>query len=197
MPAIDRGAPRAVRMLAKHALSPRKYKIRTVREGRGYPPNPRRMALAGLISRTDGRRHGRRPPVLTVAGRGFALSADLGVQFFEVCVLAKVYGVARGMAAGACGGEGGGGGGGTAAGRTVTIPLKTVQYFFEDWPVRPLRVQYALAMLRGRGLLPRSRYKRVTCDMARLDCIGDRLSEMDRWVDDTGEEIRRVLLHGD
>jgi len=192
-------------MLAKHALAPRKYKIRTVREGSGYPPNPRRMALAGLISRTDGRRHGRRPPVLTTAGRGFALSAELGVQFFEACVLAKVYGVARGMAAGGCGSSGssnnngdveGGGVGETAASRTVTIPLKTIQYFFEDWPVYPQRVQHALSRLRGRGLLPRSRYKRVACDVERLDHIGGRLSEMDKWVDDTGEEIRRVLLHG-
>ena len=189
-------APPAVRTLAMHALTPRKSRLGTVQDGREPLWRQRRMARTGLISRGGGRG----PPVLTTAGRGFALSADLEIQFFEVCVLAKVYGIARGMA-GACGGGGGGSGGGGdgtfTPGRTAMIPLKTVQYFFEDWPVHPLRVQHALARLRGRGLLPRSRYKRVACDMARLERIGGRLSEMDQWVDDTGEEMRRVLLHGD
>ena len=186
-------APPAVRTLAMHALTPRKSRLRVVQDGREPLWRQRRMARTGLISRTGIHE----PPVLTPAGRGFTLSADLGIQFFEVCVLAKVYGIARGMAD-ACGGGGGGGGDGIyAPGRTATIPLKTVQYFFEDWPVHPLRVQHALAKLRGRGLLPRSRYKRVACDMTRLERIAGRLSEMDRWVDNTGEEMRRVLLHGD
>ena len=192
MPIVDRVAPPAVRTLAMHALTPRKPKLRVVEDGREPLWRQRRMARTGLILRTGIYE----PPVLTPAGRGFALSADLGVQFFEVCVLAKVYGIARGMAD-ACGGSDGEGDGTSTPGRMATIPLKTVQYFFEDWPVHPLRVQHALARLRGRGLLPRSRYKRVACDITRLERIGGRLSEMDRWVDDTGEEMRRVLLHGD
>ena len=104
-------------------------------------------------------------------------------------MLAKVHAVARSMA----GAEKGPGAGGA---RTATIPLRTIQYFFEDWPVYPGRVHHALSRLRSRGLIPRSRPKRVACDMARLDSICGELSEVGRWVDDTGEEIRRVLSHG-
>ncbi|MDE0525253.1 MAG: hypothetical protein OXI27_01440 [Thaumarchaeota archaeon] len=113
--------------------------------------------------------------------------------FFEMCVLAKVYGVARSMA-----GAGGGGGaaGGSDCGRVETIPLRTVQFFFEDWPVYPGRIHHALSRLRSRGLIPRSRPKRVACDMSRLEHMRGELSEVGKWVDDAGEEIRRVLLHG-
>ncbi|MDE0089802.1 MAG: hypothetical protein OXP12_00335 [Thaumarchaeota archaeon] len=159
------------------------------RVGKMGSDDTRRMARSGLVSHAGGD-----PPAVTPVGRWSAMAYGLGITFFEMCVLAKVYGVARSMAGTGVGwGEGAGGGDGA---RTATIPLRTVQYFFEDWPVYPGRVQHALSRLRGRGLIPRSRYKRVACDAERLEAIRGELSEVDKWVDDTGEEMRRVLLHG-
>ena len=142
----------------------------------------RRMARSGLVSRARGG-----PPAVTPVGRWSATAYGLGISFFEMCVLAKVYGIARSME---------GTGGGVDGERTATIPLRTVQYFFGEWPIYPGRVQHALSHLRGLGLIPRSRHKSVACDMARLEAIRGELSEVDRWVDDTGEEMHRVLLHG-
>ncbi len=159
---------------------------RRTRVGRMGPDDMRRMENAGLI-----RYSGDGTPAVTRVGRWSATASGLGISFLEMCVLAKVYDVARSME----GARGGGGAGGSPA-RTVTIPLKTVQYFFEDWPIYPGRIQHALSRLRGRGLIPRSRPRRVTCDMSRLGAMRAELSEIGRWVDDTGEEIRRVLLHG-
>ena len=148
-----------------------------------------RMARSGLVASRaeDG------APAVTPMGRWSATASELGISFFEMCVLAKVYSIARSMEGA---GEGGGNGGEGGA-RATTIPLKTVQYLFEDWPVYPGRVHHALSRLRSRGLIPRSRPKRIICDMGRLDAICGELSEVGRWVDNTVEEIRRVLLHGD
>ena len=147
-----------------------------------------RMARSGLVSRAGGG-----APAVTPVGRWSSTAYELGITFFEMCVLAKVYGIARSMGDARGGGEGVSG---AYDARIETIPLKTVQYSFEDWPVYPGHVHHALSRLRSRGLIPRSRPKRIACDTARLDAICEELSEVNRWVDDTGEEIRRVLLHG-
>ena len=173
------------RTVHAHAGQQRQRRRRT-RVGKVGPDDMRRMTRSGLISRPEGGR-----PTVTPVGRWSITTSGLGISFFEMCVLAKVYGVARSMANA---GNRGAADGGPA--HTATIPLRTVQYFFEDWPVYPGRVCHALSRLRSRGLIPRSRPKRVTCDIARLDAMRRELSEIGRWVDDTGEEIRRVLLHG-
>lgn len=192
-PAGEGGIAPAVRSLAMRSRSRRAVRLETVRRG-GQTASKRmkRAAATGLASRADG---GGVPVALTGAGRRLALAYDLGIPFFEACVLAKVYGAACSMAA-ATGGIDSGGGGGRAA-RTAAVPLRTVQYFFEDWPVYPGRVQHALSRLRRLGFLPRSRYKLVTCDMARLAGIRADLMAVSDWVDGAGEAIRRVLLHGD
>ena len=166
------------------------YRRRT-RIGKMEAEDVGRMARSGLVSHA----RGGGPPAVTPVGRWYATAYGLDITFFELCVLAKVYGIARSMA------DAGGGGGREEAGgpdrvRVQTIPLRTVQYIFEDWPVYPGRIHHALSRLRSRGLIPRSRPKRVACDMARLEAMRKELLEVDRWVDDTGEEIRRVLLHG-
>ena len=207
----DCDAASAIRRLSMRSLSTRATKLRIIRDGKARPEDVRRIAHmhAALRRRTrvgrmdsedvksmEGRglvshAAGSGPPAVTPVGRWSAAAYDMGITFFEMCVLAKVYGIARSME-----GAEGGGGAGTYGARTATIPLKTVQYLFEDWPVYPGRVHHALSRLRGRGLIPRSRPRRIACDMARLDSVCRELSEVSRWVDDTGEEIRRVLLHG-
>ena len=201
----DRDDVSAMRVLARRSCSTRAAKMRIVwcggagpdgarriahmhaasrhrtRVGKMDRDDIRRMARSGLVSRARGG-----PPAVTPVGRWSATAYGLGISFFEMCVLAKVYRVACSMA-------GTGGGDGEI---TATIPLKTIQYFFEDWPIYPGRVSHALSSLRGRGLIPRSRPKRVACDAARLEAIRGELSEVDKWVDDTGEEMHRVLLHG-
>ncbi len=203
----DRDAVSAIYELSRRSRSTRTTKLKIVQGGRAKQKGIRRIAHihsdsrrrtrvgkmdledmerlagSGLISSAGGG-----PPAVTQVGRWSATASGLDMTFFELCVLAKVYGVARSMA-----GITGGGG----LEHTETIPLRTVQYIFEDWPVYPGRVNHALSRLRSRGLLPRSRPKRVACDMARLDHMRGELSEVGKWVDDTGEEIRRVLLHGD
>ena len=159
---------------------------RRTRVGKVGPDDMRRMTRSGLISHPEGGQ-----PTVTPVGRWSVTASGLGISFFEMCVLAKVYGVARSMAGAVNRGAADGG-----PAHTATVPLRTVQYFFEDWPVYPGRVHHSLSRLRSRGLIPRSRPKRVVCDMSRLDAIRGELSEINRWVDDTGEEIRRVLLHG-
>ena len=206
----DCDAASVIRRLSRRSCSTRTTKLRIVQDGRTRPEDVgriahmhaalrrrtrvggmewedvRRLADSGLISHAgDG------APTVTPVGRWSATAAELGISFFEMCVLAKVYGVARNMA-----GAGGVGAGKNLA-RTATVPLKTIQYFFEDWPVYPKRIHHALSRLRSRGLIPRSLPKRIICDIEQLDAIRDELSEVDRWVDDTGEEMRRVLLHGD
>ena len=200
-------AASVIRRLSRRSHSTRTTKLRIVQGGKTRPEDVRRVAHmhAALRRRTrvgkidsgdmrsmEGRgvisfAEGGGAAAVTPVGRWSATAYELGITFFDMCVLAKVYGIARSMA-----GAGGWEGGACAP----TIPLRTVQYFFEDWPVYPERVRHTLSRLRGRGLIPRSRPKRVVCDMARLDAIRGELSEVDRWVDDTGEEIRRVLLHG-
>ncbi len=204
-----RDAASIIRRLSMRSFSTKITKLRVMQGGRTRPEDARRiahmhaalrhrtrvgridsedvrsMAGRGLISRAAGDG----PPAVTPVGRWSAAAYDMGITFFEMCVLAKVYGVARSMA-------GTREGPGSDGARTATIPLKTIQYFFEDWPVYPGRVQHALSRLRGRGLIPRSRRRRIACDMARLDAIRGDLLEVSKWVDDTGEEIRRVLLHG-
>ena len=198
-----------IRRLSMRSFSTKITKLRVMQDGRTRPEDARRiahmhaalrrrtrvdridsedvrsMADRGLISRPEGGG----PPAVTPVGRWSAAAYEMGITFFEMCVLAKVYGVARSMA-------GTREESGADGARTATIPLKTIQYFFEDWPVYPGRVQHALSRLRGRGLIPRSRRRRIACDMARLDAIRGDLLEVSKWVDDTGEEIRRVLLHG-
>ncbi|MDE0090992.1 MAG: hypothetical protein OXP12_06515 [Thaumarchaeota archaeon] len=176
-----RAGPEGAGRTARAHAAPR----RRTRVGRVGPDDMRRMARSGLVSHARGG-----PPTVTPVGHWSATAYGLGITFFEMCVLAKVYGTARSMA----GAREGAGGSGSA--RIETIPLRTVQYFFEDWPVYPGRVHHALSRLRGRGLIPRSRPKRVACDMARLAAIREELLEVGRWVDDTGEEIRRVLSYG-
>lgn len=206
----DRGAVSAIYRLSRRSRSVRTAKLkimqgggagpegagrttdahaaprRRTRVGNMWPDDVRRMARSGLVSCA----RGNGPPAVTPVGRWSATAYGLGITFFEMCVLAKVYCTARSMA-GAREGAGG-----PDPARAETIPLRTVQYFFEDWPVYPGRVHHALSRLRGRGLIPRSRPKRVACDMARLDAIREDLLGVGRWVDDTGEEIRRVLSHG-
>ena len=207
----DCDAASVIRRLSRRSCSTRTTKLRIVQDGRTRPEDVgriahmhaalrrrtrvggmewedvRRLADSGRISHAEGG-----TPTVTPVGRWSATASELGISFFEMCVLAKVYGIARSMA----GAIGGGEGAGENLARTTTVPLKTVQYFFEDWPVYPKRVHHALSRLRSRGLIPRSRPKRIICDMERLSAIRTELSEVDRWVDDTGEEMRRVLLHG-
>ena len=179
------GAGAAAAEDARRTAHVRMVPPRRTRIGKMRPSDIRRMARSGLISHPEGGRL-----EVTPVGRWSVMASGLGISFFEMCVLAKVYRVARSMACA------GGRGADAGSAHTATIPLKTVQYFFEDWPVYPGRVHHALSRLRSRGLIPRSRPKRIACDMSRLDAIRRELAEVDRWVDDTGEEIRRVLLHG-
>ncbi len=192
MPAGEGGIAPAVRSLVMRSRSRKAVRLETVqRGGQTASKRMKRAVGTGLASSAD---DGGIPVVLTDAGRRLALAYDLGIPFFEACVLAKVYGAACSMAAAT--GDIDGGGRGHAA-RTTAIPLRTVQYFFEDWPVYPGRVQHALSHLRRLGFLPQSRYKLVACDMARLGGIRADLMAVNDWVDGAGEAIRRVFLHGD
>lgn len=168
-----------IRRLTRHACSPRVAELRTMQDGTAPARLVKKFADEGLLRHSDGQG----PPVLTPVGMGFVMAADLGVSFFDVCVLAKTYRVARSLSD--CGQH------------HRHIPLPTVQHFFEDWPVCGLRVQIALSSLRRRGLLPRAGRRRIACDVESLGGIKDHLLGISDWVDETSEEVRRILLSSD
>lgn len=167
----------SIRRLTKSSLKPRVDDLVSVQHGTAPASRARRLVAAGLASYTDG---AGAPLILTPVGAGFVMAAGLGITFFEACVLAKVYVITRSL-----GGDG------------LCIHVRTIQRHFEDWPVYQYRVQHALSRLRSRGLLPRAPRQRVACDVKRLSGIQTRLADLDRWIDDTGEEVRHAVLRGD
>jgi len=160
-----------MRQICRRSFVRRIDELESVQRGTSSRVTVKRLAEDGLVIHEDGM--GR--PILTEVGTGFILANRLDITFFELCVLAKVYGIAKAM-------------------NCNILPLPTLLCFFEDWPVYTNRVQHALSRLRRRGLLPRAQYRRIICDVERICGMHNQLLNLSLWVDRTGEEIRNILL---
>ena len=139
----------------------------------------RRLVGRGIMSWTDGGGRAK----LTTVGMGVVLAHGFGVSFFDVCVLSVVYRFARALSPAAA-----------AAGSPILIPTRTIMNHLIDWPCEEIEIQKSFSRLRGVGLLPRCRNRRVECDVQHLADIHEKLVELDGWVERTAEEMRRRLI---
>ena len=163
--------------------------IRQAQRGEAHPKTVLHMVGRELMTWKEGEG----PPKLTVLGRSVIMASDLGIRFLDACILAVVYRYARALHAGTAHRRSGGSGGG-ASGRCITIPLRTIQNYLIDWPCSELMIRKSLSRLRSVGLLPRSSRRRIICDLQHLSGVHDVLVELDKWVEETSEKMRYVLI---
>ncbi|MDE0265775.1 MAG: hypothetical protein OXI27_08735 [Thaumarchaeota archaeon] len=131
-------------------------------------------------------------PRLTPIGTGIIMAEGFGISFFDVCVLAVTYRFARAMSAQ----PGGGAAAGEPAGEqgAATIPMRTIQNYFIDWPCDEDEVRKSVSRLRAAGLLPRCKSRRVECSASSLANVHGQLTELDGWIERTAEDVRRMLI---
>ena len=134
---------------------------------------------------------GRAAPKPTALGRGVMLGAEFGIRFLDVCVLAIIYRYAHALATR------------TSAARKhgkrgmqcASVPLPTIQNYMTDWPCNEFQICKSVTRLRAVGLLPRSPYRVIICDVWHLSGAHDRLVDLDNWVRATTNEMRLVLIN--
>ena len=148
----------------------------------------RRLVGRGLMEWTQGCG----PPKLTPAGTAYIMADGLGARFFDICVLSAVYRFTRQETAQE---PGPGKPRDRAAARVLAaIPLRTIQNHLMYWPYGDAEVGKSLSYLRAAGLLPRCTYKRVACNVDHLAGLHDGLVEIDKWIETTSIEMRRILV---
>ena len=189
----DRTKIQQIKSLVIYSHNPRIELMQAACRGVATAKEGRVLADAGLILYD-----GDNPlPKLTPMGAGVILAHDLGIQFFDVCVFAKVYHTVWQMCELS-----------TMAAQQdsqdmhenrnkIFIPVKTISCFFEDWPVYKFRIRYTLSKLRHKKMLPKCPYKMVTCDVKYWIHLHKILTILSDWVDGRGEMIRNILLRPD
>ena len=191
------GVRRAKRLTA-HSLGSVKT-LRMVMRGAATPHMIWRMKRCGLVTHTAGSG----TPAITAAGSGLILAHDLGLRFFEVCVLAKAYHAAcqlwrispaAGSGRSAADGRTASNRHNAGAGVYYPIPWETLRLFFREWSVGDSSFRTALSNLRRLGLLPRAPRKTVLCDVGRLAGMHEQLLDLGKWVDEIGDDAHGALV---
>ena len=178
------------------------YMIKKAERGEAGRMEVLQLVKRGLVTWADDGKCG--PPKITIVGRGYRLAQQVGLAFFDICVLAVIYRYARVFAEGV--------GNKTSRPDTsakqsvlssssksyISIPLPTIQNYLIDWPGGNLKIRKSISHLRGAGLLPRpsGRPKSIGCNILHLQGISNVLIELDEWVEKTTLRIRHLLMYG-